>query len=94
MRFAHKRLIRLGVRGETSKIREELDELEDTESPVHAILELSDILDATGQYARKKLRCPLFVIVALCYVRTVYKPIRNFILDRWGQSKESHFPKR
>lgn len=49
----HTREIKKGSIGESSKIREELEELEDAEkqdNPVMAILELSDIVGAIDAY--------------------------------------------
>ena len=52
----HRKNIEKGVVGETSKIREELEELLDAEeqqNPVVMLLEMSDILGAIDMYLRK-----------------------------------------
>lgn len=53
----HKRAIRKGVYGEVSKIREEIEELEDSEEQGVAIMsmcELSDLYGALRAFAAKK----------------------------------------
>lgn len=52
----HKRSIKKGVIGEVSKIKEELEELEDAleqNNPVMALVELSDLLGAVKCYLEK-----------------------------------------
>lgn len=53
----HSRPIERGVYGEVSKIREELEELEDAEQQgvkIMAMCELSDLYGAIQEYARRK----------------------------------------
>jgi len=53
----HKRQIRKGVYGEVSKIREEIEELEDSEEQgvgIMSMCELSDLYGALRAFAKKK----------------------------------------
>jgi hypothetical protein len=54
----HKRKIKKGIIGEVSKIREELEELEDSleqDCKIMAAVELSDLYGAMEEYAKKHL---------------------------------------
>jgi hypothetical protein len=90
MRFKHLKKIPLGRKGEISYIREEFLELIDAHqqgSKIWQIIEAADILIALGKFLRKKVGFLLLGVILLAYLRMVYKPIRNKILDYYGVSK-------
>lgn len=87
--------VRLGKRGEVSKIEEELDELRDFVSrkvnPFLVLVECADIIESVGQFSRRRHCCPLVVVYLLCVVRAAWKPLRDLWLNRHGNRKEEYF---
>ena len=94
--YRHKNKIVTGEAGELSKIDEELSELKDVEQNhpkpyIMRIIECSDIIESVGSYTFRKNKIPLFLVVLICYLRKLYKPIRNVVLDIYGKPKSSFF---
>jgi len=91
----HSGHIPLGVRGEISKIEEELAELKDVQTAEHSavisIIECADIIESVGQFSLKKFYIPLTVIFIFAVIRRPYKILRNIVLDICGKPKESFF---
>lgn len=85
--FRHSKFIKQGVKGEISKIHEEIEEFEDANTKLWKLVELTDIVLATSQVSRRQFRVPFLLIVIFAYLRWVYKPIRNLCLDLLGYPK-------
>lgn len=93
----HHNRIPLGVKGELSKIQEELAELQDVQQHgnghFHGTLECADLLESIGQFAWRYYRIPFVCLIGIYLLRAVFKPIRNKVLDFFGHPKESFFVK-
>ena len=91
----HSEDITLGIRGEISKIDEEVAELKDVQNISGgfwaSIIECADIVESVGQFSWKKYCVPLPFVFLLVVVRWPYKRLRNLILDLLGRPKESFF---
>lgn len=82
--YNHKVKINLGKKGDISYIQEELDELSDAHIQnvkQWQLIESADVIIAIGKFSQKHLKLPLLLVIILAYIRMVYKPIRNKILD-------------
>lgn len=74
--MTHSYDIKKGKLGDVSKIREEVEELDDAyvhDQPMHAIVEAADVIGAVGHFTRAKYRVPLLLVVLMTYVRVPYK---------------------
>lgn len=84
--FTHKAKIPIGEYGKFSKVTEEYIELMDAHSQgkkYFTVIEASDLIDVTGRFTWKECRTPLLVIVLFCYIRRLYKLVRNPFLIRY-----------
>ena len=79
--WKHRAEIKRGVRGEISKIQEELDELRDVHphSRVWAIIEAADIIGATVSYTSQHHRIPSLFVIMLMYARVPYKICKRLL---------------
>lgn len=80
-----------GKSGELSKVHEEYEELVDAWNqnlkPL-AFIEGCDLVDATLKLQWNKFKVPAVGILAIVFLRRLYKPIRNRIYDFAGLDKE------
>lgn len=79
-----------GIKGELSKIDEELTELKEAhENKCYglSIIESSDVIESVSQFAWKQYKIPAFALFVLYYLRIPYKFIRNKTRDFLGMSK-------
>ena len=84
IRYKHISPIKMGVKGELSYIQEELDELTDAHKQnckLWEIIEGADVILALDKFLWRKHHIPLILVILLAYIRFIYKPIRNKILD-------------
>ncbi len=73
-----------GIKGELSKIDEEVAELKEAHDNRWRwlkIIESSDVVEATCQYSWRQNRVPAIVLFILYYFRRPYKFARNKIRD-------------
>lgn len=80
-----------GVRGEFSKVSEEYLELADAiqqQNRSLTFIEGCDLVDAVVRFQAKQFWVPAPVVLALVYLRRLYKPIRNRVYDYVGLDKE------
>jgi len=79
-----------GVEGQFCKINEEFLELKDAIAQRNrplTFIEACDVIDSTAKFQFKQFTVPLPAVVALIYLRRVYKPFRNMLYRSVGLSK-------
>lgn len=78
-----------GVRGEISKVDEEVAEYKDAKGWLWKVIELSDIVQAAAIVGWKQHMVPSIILVILALARIPYKAVRNLILDylKLGKAK-------